>query len=337
MHASLSGYRCSVSETAETIGDIGESATLARIFPLLPPSTRTVLGPGDDCAVVTVPDGRVPLTTDLMIEGPDFIIGLSTGYDVGWKACATNLSDVAAMGATPTALVVGLAAPASTSVSFLEDIARGFRDAAAALAPGCGVVGGDLSHGPVVMLAVTATGEFDSVDPVTRSGAAIGHVVAVAGELGVAKRGLDLLFDEALNADGTVNSTAVAELWDSNPHELSAQLRPTPPIALGRVAARAGATAMMDISDGLVLDARRIATASGVAIDLDLATIGSLDALTGGEDHSLLACFPPLAAIPAGFRVIGRVAPGEGILVDGVPFDARGGWDPFADYSAESQ
>lgn len=320
-----------MSESAETIGDIGEGATLARIFPLLPASTRTVLGPGDDCAVVTVPDGRVPLTTDLMIEGPDFIIGLSTGYDIGWKACATNLADVAAMGATPTALVVGLAAPASTRVSFVEDIARGFHDAAAALAPGCGVVGGDLSRGPVVMLAVTATGEFDGVEPVARSGAAIGHIVAVAGELGVAKRGLDLLLAGALSADGSPDQSALAALWNSNPLELNAQLRPSPPIGLGLVAARAGATAMMDISDGLVLDARRIATASGVAIDFDLAAVGTLDALTGGEDHSLLACFPPLTTIPAAFRVIGRVAPGDGVLVDGVPFDARGGWDPFAD------
>jgi thiamine-monophosphate kinase len=272
-----------------------------------------------------------------MIEGPDFIIGLSTGYDIGWKACATNLADIAAMGATPTALVVGLAAPASTAVSFVEDIARGFRDAAATLAPGCGVVGGDLSHGPVVMVAVTATGEFDGVEPVTRSGAVIGNLVAVAGELGAAKRGLDLLLAGAVGADGSPDRDAVEALWVSNPHDVAAQLRPTPPIGLGVVAARAGATAMMDISDGLVLDARRIAIASGVTIDFDLAAVGSLDALTGGEDHSLLACFPLRTTIPKGFRVIGRVAPGDGVRVDGVPFDARGGWDPFSDYSAESQ
>lgn len=325
-----------MSGSAETIGDAGEGATLARIFPLLPASSRTLLGPGDDCAVVSVPDGRVPLTTDLMIEGPDFIIGLSTGYDIGWKACATNLADVAAMGATPTALVVGLAVPSTTLVSFAEDIARGFRDAAALLAPGCGVVGGDLSHSPLVMLAVTATGEFDGVDPVTRAGAQIGNVVAVAGELGAAKRGLDVLMAGAL-VDGHPVAEAVAELWATHPHDVAAQLRPEPPISAGRLAAQAGATAMMDVSDGLVLDARRIATASGVAIDFDLAAVGSAEALTGGEDHALLACFPARAALPAGFRVIGRVAPGDGVLVDGAPFDARGGWDPFADYARDSQ
>ena len=318
-----------MSASAETIGDLGEGATLARIFPLLPDSARTLLGPGDDCAVIDVPGGRVPLTTDLMIEGPDFIIGLSTGYDIGWKACATNLADVAAMGAEPTALVVGLAAPADTPVLFVEDIARGFHDAAAILAPRCGVVGGDLSRGPVVMLAVTATGEFDGTEPVTRAGAQIGNIVAVAGELGAAKRGLDLLLNQAL-VDGKPDPVVVARLWAQHPVDIAAQLRPEPPISAGRRAAVAGATAMMDVSDGLVLDARRIATASGVAIDFDLAAVGSPEALTGGEDHAMLACFPARATLPDGFRVIGRVAPGEGVLVDGVPFDARGGWDPFA-------
>lgn len=325
-----------MSQADSTIGDLGEGATLARIFPLLPQSRRTIVGPGDDCAIVTVPDGRVPVTTDLMIEGPDFRIGLSTGYDIGWKACATNLADIAAMGATPTSLVVGLAAPADTAVSFVEDIARGFHDAASALAPGCGVVGGDLSHAPLVMLAVTALGEFDGVEPVTRSGATIGNAVAVAGTLGAAKRGLDILFDRAIAPDGAIDVVAVAEAWASNPVDIAAQLRPEPPIEAGRAAALAGATAMMDVSDGLVLDARRIATASGVAIDFDLAAVGDIDALTGGEDHAMLACFPIGASVPAGFRVIGRVSPGEGVLVDGVPFDARGGWDPFADYSATS-
>ncbi len=325
-----------MSAAGDTIGAIGEGATLARIFPLLPTSNRTILGPGDDCAIVSVPDGRVPVTTDLMIEGPDFRLGLSTGYDIGWKACATNLADIAAMGATPTSLVVGLAAPADTTVAFVEDIARGFHDAAAVLAPGCGVVGGDLSNAPLVMLAVTALGEFDGTEPITRSGASIGNVVAVAGSLGDAKRGLDILFDCAVAPDGTVDGAAVAEAWASHPVVVAAQLRPEPPIAAGRAAALAGATAMMDVSDGLVLDARRIAAASGVAIDFDLAAVGDIEALTGGEDHAMLACFPLTATIPSAFRVIGRVAPGEGVLVDGVPFDARGGWDPFADYSAGS-
>lgn len=325
-----------MSTPAETLGSLGESASLARIIPLLPESTRTILGPGDDSAVVLVPDGRVPVTTDLMVEGPDFRIGLSTGFDIGWKACATNLADIAAMGATPTALVVALAAPPDTTISFAEDIARGFAAAATELAPGCGVVGGDLSTGPVVTVAVTAFGEFDGVEPVTRSGAKVGNRVAVAGDLGRAAAGLAVLLDTGLRPDGTVDEAAVARAWTEHPDDIEAQLRPRPPIAAGRIAARSGATAMMDVSDGLVLDARRIAHASGVAIDLDLEAVGGPGALTGGEDHAMLACFPVSGPIPPEFRVIGRVAPGEGILVDGVPFDSRGGWDPFADYSADS-
>lgn len=320
-----------MTTSAETLGSLGEEASLARIIPLLPESSRTILGPGDDAAVVFVPDGRVPITTDLMVEGPDFLRGMSTGFDIGWKACATNLIDVAAMGATPTALVVGLAAPPETDIAFAEDIARGFAAAATELAPGCGVVGGDLSRGPVVMVAVTAFGEFDGIEPVTRSGARVGNRVAIAGDLGRAAAGLAVLLNTAVAANGSVDESAVARAWTEHHAEVEAQLRPRPPIAAGRVAAAAGATAMMDVSDGLVLDARRIAAASGVAIDLDLEAVGGSVALTGGEDHALLACFPVNGPIPSEFRVIGRVAPGSGILVDGVPFESRGGWDPFAD------
>ncbi len=184
---------------------------------------------------------------------------------------------------------------------------------------------------PVIMVSVTATGEFDGVNPVTRSGARVGHQVAVAGDLGRARHGLDLLFEHAMSPDGVVDEDAVAELWRTHPAELSAQLRPAPPIFAGRIAALAGASSMMDISDGLVLDAARICAASGVGIDFDLASVGSRIALTGGEDHSLLATFPLSATIPPEFRVIGRVVPNSGVSVDGVPFTAKGGWDPLRD------
>jgi thiamine-monophosphate kinase len=111
---------------------------------------------------------------------------------------------------------------------------------------------------------------------------------------------------------------------------VAAQLAPAPPILAGRVAALAGATAMLDLSDGLAIDARRLARASGVALDLDAASLGPdpAAALHGGEDHSLLATFPP-ARVPEGFRVIGRVVPGAGLLLDGVAWDAASGWDPY--------
>jgi thiamine-monophosphate kinase len=275
-----------------------------------------------------------------MVHGPDFRLAWSTPHDLGWKAAATNLADVAAMGAVPTALVIALVAPAATPVADLERLADGLRDACAALAPGCGVVGGDLSVSETLTIAVTAFGDLEGRAPVLRSGARPGDVVAVAGRLGLAATGLRLLFAEAVDAGGAPSAEAAARLRTADTGPLTAQLAPAPPIGLGPVAARGGATAMLDVSDGLAIDARRIASASGVALDLDTAAVAGVAgvdvdpraALSGGEDHALLATFPGDRALPEGFVAIGRVAAGAGLLVDGRAFDERGGWDPYADW-----
>ena len=307
-----------------TLGSLGESAVLARIFPRLPAATAQLLGPGDDAAVVAAPDGRYVVTTDMMIHGPDFRLAWSSPYDLGWKAAASNLSDVAAMGAVPTALVVALAAPAETSIAFLESFADGLREGCAALAPGAGVVGGDLSVSSTLTIAVTAFGDLEGRDPVLRSGARPGDIVAVSGALGLAAEGLRLLFEDGV-LDGTPDAAAAARVAAEHPVPIAAQLRPHPPIADGRAAALAGATAMLDLSDGLALDAARIAAASRVA----LALVGlTPQEFTGGEDHSLLATFPPTTALPGGFRQIGVVAEGRGITLDGVDAE-RAGWDPY--------
>jgi thiamine-monophosphate kinase len=324
----------------DSLGDVGEAATLSRIFPRLPAAASALLGPGDDAAVVSAPDGRFVVTTDMMIHGPDFRLAWSSPHDLGWKAAATNLSDVAAMGARPTALVVAIAAPADTPVALLEGIADGLRDACAALAPGCGVVGGDLSVSDTLTIAVTAFGDLDGRAPVVRSGARPGDIVAVSGELGLAAEGLGLLFSLG-TIDGTPDAAAAARLRAEHPGPIAAQLAPSPPIADGPAAAIAGATSMIDVSDGLALDARRIATASGVALNLFSDILGATEldrrrALTGGEDHSLLATFPAGPALPSGFRAIGFVAAGSGVLVDGVPFDEFGGWDPYAHWNGAS-
>ena len=317
----------------ETLGSLGESAVLRRIFPRLPDAASALLGPGDDAAVVAAPDGRFVVTTDTLVHGPDFRHAWSSAYRLGWKAAATNLSDVAAMGARPTALVVALVAPAETPVAWLEQFADGLREGCAALAPGCGVVGGDMSVSGQLTVAVTAFGDLESRAPVLRSGARPGDVVAVCGELGLAARGLELLFAHGVDAAGEPDAAAAAALRPAHDRELDAQLTPHPPIASGVAAALAGATAMMDVSDGVALDARRLAEASGVVLDLDAAAVGSRLALTGGEDHALLATFPADAALPTGFRAIGRVRAGEaGLHVDGRPFTLRGGWDPYADW-----
>ena len=315
------------SPAADTLGELGESAALARIFPRLPVASSTLVGPGDDAAVLTAADGRFVVTTDMMIHGPDFRLAWSSPHDLGWKAAASNLSDVAAMGAVPTALVVALAAPAGTAIGFLEGFADGLRDGCAAMAPGCGVVGGDLSVSATLTIAVTAFGDLRGREPVLRSGARIGDTVAVSGPLGLAAEGIRVLFAQAM-VDGRPSADGLAALRAASP-AVAAQLAPTPPIADGPLAAIAGATAMIDLSDGLALDARRVAHASGVALDLTLERVGSEAALLGGEDHSLLATFPPTSELPGGCREIGRVAAGTGVLVGGVPYSPRGGWDPY--------
>lgn len=320
----------------DTLASVGELAALARIFPRLPDASSALLGPGDDSAVVIVPDGRIVVTTDLMVHGPDFRIAWSTPFDLGWKAAATNFADVAAMGAVPTALVVAIAAPNDSPVALLEGIADGLREACAVLAPGCGVVGGDLSASDTLTIAVTAFGDLEGRSAVVRSGAQPGDVVAVAGPLGLAGLGLYLLFARGIDNTGEPDAEAALRLRVEHPSPLAAQLAPRPPIAAGPAAAIAGATAMLDLSDGLAIDARRIATASGVCINLFSDTLPSnadgvdLDlALGGGEDHSLLATFAPDAELPDAFRVIGVVTEGSGLALDGEPHDDSRGWDPY--------
>lgn len=318
--------------TSDTLGSLGESGVLARIFPRLPASTYQQLGPGDDAAVVTAPDGRVVITTDMMIHGPDFRLAWSSPHDLGWKAAASNLADIAAMGAVPTALVVALAAPSETPVAFLESFADGLRDGCAALSPGCGVVGGDLSVSGTLTIAVTAFGDLQGRSPVLRSGAGVGDIVAVSGVLGEAARGLQLLFEHGV-ADGEPDARAFEQVRAEHPGPIAAQLTPHPPIADGRAAAIAGATAMLDLSDGLAIDARRLAAASGVSLDLRAAALRDRNDLDGGEDHSLLATFPPGTELPGGFRAIGVVTSGSGVSVDGTPYDERSGWDPFVGWN----
>lgn len=341
----------------ETLGSIGETAMLQRIFPRLPAAELQIVGPGDDAAVLRAPDARYAVTTDMLIHGPDFRLAWSTFFELGWKAAATNLADIAAMGGTPTALVLALASPSSTSVRALEDLADGMRLCCAELAPGCGVVGGDLSVSPTLTLAVTAFGDLDGLAPVLRSGAQVGDVIAYAGDLGRAAAGLALLFAKAVNAEGEPSASRAALLRVDHADLLSSQFAPSPPIRLGALAARGGATAMLDVSDGLILDASRIARASGVQLRLSSSALaddirilaGAVPALAdlypspqdaardlvlaGGEDHGLLATFPSSVTLPDSFRRIGEVTAGDGASVDGAPYESAPGWDPFAGWN----
>lgn len=326
------------SDDDPRIGDISEGAVLRAILARTAPASHTLLGPGDDAAVIAAPSGSVVATADTLVEGPDFRLAWSSGYDLGWKSAAVNLSDIAAMGAVPTALLVSLAVPADTRLSFIEAMADGFRECSAQLAPGCSVVGGDLTVSELLVIAVTALGDLGGRAAVTRDGARPGDVVALAGELGVAAAGLGLLFGRF--RDGSTPVPVDRTTLDAvQCGALDRQLRPLPPLALGPVAADAGATAMMDVSDGLALDATRLADASGVTIELSGSALDELAfgadrgrALGGGEDHGLLATFPA-DAVPGGFAVIGAVtARSEApVLVDGHAVTASG-WDPYRDW-----
>ncbi|MCO5310759.1 MAG: thiamine-phosphate kinase [Austwickia sp.] len=317
---------------------VSEEQLLALILPLMrPPEGVThphvLLGPGDDAAVVAAADGRFVATTDAMVRGHDWRDDWSTGADVGRKLVAQNLGDVAAMGAVPAGLLVTLLADPETTVAWVLDLARGI--GAAAGAAGCAVLGGDLGGAPreVLMLSVTAFGDLQGRAPVRRSGARVGDVIAVAGSLGRSAAGFELLSAGRGDEDDAVVAGLVA-----------AHRALVAPYAAGPAAAEAGASALIDISDGLIRDAGRVAAASGVCLALDPAALapdvaaiepalGPADALTavltGGEEHSLLGTFPGGVRLPAGFRVIGRVEAGAGVTVGGEP-RSGGGWDHFA-------
>ena len=315
------------------MANLGESESLRRTIGKLIQGDYAIVGPGDDSAVVKSADGRFVVTTDTMIEGHDFKLEWSSGFDLGFKAIASNVADVAAMGAKPTALVVAIALPGDTQISWLEDFADGLNAGLTQLAPGASVVGGDLARADQVFISITAHGDLEGLEPVLRSGAKPGDILAVAGTLGKAAAGLELLQSEIADAKHAFDDL------------VSIQLRPMPPIPAGVLANIAGATSMLDVSDGLAKDASRIAKASGVTIQIDKSALLGFEAvlelaalrlevtpenwvLFGGEDHALLATFPEGSDIPREFKPIGRVLTSSDVLVllDDIELQENG-WD----------
>ncbi len=310
-----------------------------------------LLGAGDDAAIVRAPDARVVATTDMLIEGRHFRPDWSSAADIGHKAAARNLADVAAMGAVPTALLVGFAGPGRLTVEWVTELAAGI--AAECASVGAVVAGGDTSSAETVLLAITALGDLSGREPVTRSGARPGDVVAVAGTLGSAAAGLDLLGADVLGADvlGADVAGGVDVARGRVADLVSAHRRPSPPYAAGPQAAVFGATSMIDVSDGLVGDLGHVALASGVRVELrsalladePVARVGALRqaaellgtrdwlrwVLTGGDDHALVATFPADVALPPGWTTVGAVVKGHGVVVDGDMWNDAGGWEHF--------
>lgn len=274
------------------------------------------LGPGDDAAVVRAPDGRYTATMDLLLEGRHFRTDWSSAYDVGRKAAAQNLADVVAMGARPTALLVGFGAPPSLDVAWAEAFGDGMRDECALV--GASIVGGDTVRAESITIAVTAIGDLGGRPPLTRTGARPGEVVAVRGRLGWAATGLAALLGTA----------------EADERFVEAHRRPEPPYEAGEEARELGATALMDVSDGLVQDLGHLAEGSGVGIALSSARIpldegvALRDALTGGDDHAFAGTFPADRPLPPSWRVLGEVVEGAGVTVDGRALE-HGGWNHF--------
>jgi len=339
-------------QTVAALGEFGLIAALSGwLRSISPADPRTLVGIGDDAAVLAAPDGRVVASTDFLLEGRHFRRDTSSGADVGHKAAARSLIDVAAMGAVPTGLLVALAAPPDLPVTWARDLTEGL--AAECARAGAAVVGGDTARAGSVLLATTVLGDLAGRAPVLRSGAAPGDLVAVTGPLGHSAAGLALL--EAVTPDGTPLTHAPA--WTAP--LVAAQRRPQPPYDAGPQAADLGATAMIDISDGLLADLGHIASASGVRINLSsdrLSPGEGLQAaarllhpffgrtehgsrpehtralawvLTGGEDHALAATFKPDTALPPRWTVVGQVSEGLGVLVDGQAWAGEAGWDHF--------
>ncbi|GGO48132.1 thiamine-monophosphate kinase [Streptomyces daqingensis] len=327
----LSGdYNGGRARTPGTVGELGEFGLIRQLTSRLTTTPAVRIGPGDDAAVVAAPDRRVVATTDILLEGRHFRRDWSTAYDVGRKAAAENLADIAAMGAFPTALLLGLVVPAELPANWPMELMDGIRDEAQVAS--AAVVGGDVVRGATITVSITALGDMRNREPVTRFGARPGDVVAFTGWLGWSAAG------HAVLSRGFRSPRAFVE----------AHRRPEPPYHAGPAAAGLGATAMTDVSDGLVADLGHIAEASKVRIDLrsadldvpaqmsDIGQAVGVDplhwVLTGGEDHALVATFPPDAKLPARWRKIGDVlAPSAQpqVTVDGAAWEKAGGWDHF--------
>ncbi|MGW2187605.1 thiamine-phosphate kinase, partial [Streptomyces sp. NPDC001719] len=238
-----------------TVGELGEFGLIRELTSRLTTTPAVRLGPGDDAAVVAAPDRRVVASTDVLLEGRHFRRDWSTAYDVGRKAAAQNLADIAAMGAVPTAVLLALVVPAELPATWPTELMDGIRDECQVA--GAAVVGGDVVRGDTITVAITALGDLRNHEPVTRSGAQPGDVVAVTGWLGWSAAGLAVL------VRGFRSPRAFVE----------AHRRPEPPYHAGPAAAGLGATAMTDVSDGLIADLGHIAEASKVRIDLRTAAI----------------------------------------------------------------
>ena len=303
------------------VSDLGEFGLIEHLRAALPAATsdRLIVGIGDDAAVWRNGDACTIATTDTMVAGVHFLPGVVAWRDVGWKALAVNVSDIAAMGGTPAFALVTLCLPPAMPVDDVDALYAGLRECADA--HGVAIAGGDIVSAPVFAITIALTGDAahdaGGVPLLLRRGAARpGDLVAVTGVLGGSAGGLRALVDGAPAIDATRRLVA-------------RHMRPQPRIDAGRAAVAAGIVCGIDISDGLAQDLGHICEASGVAADLrldripldaDLAPIWPDDAVTmaaaGGEDYELLlvgaedAIARASTALATALTVVGRIVEG---------------------------
>lgn len=337
-----------LTSMGEDARDLGESGLIERLVARLgPPGEGVAVGPGDDAAAVRL--GPTTLATaDLLLEGVHFDLAFSSAGDVGWKAMAVNVSDIAAMGGIPRYALVSLGAPASTPVAMLEALYDGLGECARAF--GMSVVGGDTVGSDRLIVSVAVLGEAGPAGVVSRAGARAGDVVCVTGSVGGAAAGLWLL--RAANEDARAES-----LLERFPGLAVAHRRPSPRVREGLAAAAAGATAMIDVSDGLAADVAHICDASGLGIELRAASVplsegvGEVSvwagddvnrlALGGGDDYELAIAIPAAqvsslaeALAPTTVTPVGELSGKERVVIDADgtrrPLAALG-WDHFGE------
>jgi thiamine-monophosphate kinase len=324
----MTGHQHPTYPAGATLADLGEFGVLDVLTSSFHQSEDVLVGPGDDAAEVRVDGGRALVATDVLVDGRHFRRDWATAADIGHRAAAQSLSDVNAMGGRTVAVTVGVAAPAELEMSWLMQLSEGLAEECASV--GASVVGGDLTRSDVLTISVTAVGTCTG-SPLLRGGAQPGDVVAMTGRVGWAAAGLAVL------GRGFRSPRAVVEAYR----------RPQVPYGAGADALAAGATSLIDVSDGLLADLGHVARASGVSIDLDtssfevdepLQAVGAalgvdplVFVLTGGDDHPLVGTFPA-GSVPVGWTVIGSVGTSSeepGVTVDGATYDGDPGYRHF--------
>jgi thiamine-monophosphate kinase len=314
----------------QTVSELGEFALIEALIGGLAPIPGVLIGPGDDAAAIAT-TGTLLSSVDVLVEGVHFRRDWAEARDVGRKSVAVNVSDIEAMGGRAVGMLVGFSCPGDLPVAWAREFAAGLQSEC--VAAGVALLGGDVTRARDVTVAVTVLGVTDGVEPVRRGGAQPGDVVALTGRVGWAGAGLLVLGRGFRSPRVVVDAYRVPQVR----------------YGAGGVAARAGAHAMIDVSDGLLADLGHVAAASGVEIDLHRDAFDVPEALqavaaatntdpyslilTGGEDHALAATFAASNTLPEGWFPIGSVrapgADGPRVLVDGATWESATGFDHF--------